>query len=81
MSSRSAHTRPFAGVKQARRTRLRILDIAECRFLRDGYAAATIAAIVGDAGISPDLIYTALAARPAFVKGKDKKDRPTSGGH
>ncbi len=63
--------------EQARRTRLRILDSAERRLLRDGYAAATIAAIASDAGVSPDLIYKSFGGKPGLVRAI--RDRALAG--
>ena len=63
--------------EQARRTRLRILDSAERRLLRDGYAGATIAAIASDAGVSPDLIYKSFGGKPGLVRAI--RDRALAG--
>jgi AcrR family transcriptional regulator len=54
--------------EQARRNRDRIIDAAESRFLRDGYAASTIAAIAADAGISADTIYKSFGGKPGLVR-------------
>ena len=54
--------------EQARRNRDRIVDAAERRFLRDGYAATTIAAIAADAGVSADTIYKAFGGKPGLVR-------------
>jgi AcrR family transcriptional regulator len=54
--------------EQARRTRNRILQTAERRFLRDGYAATTIAAIAADAGVSADTIYKSFGGKPGLVR-------------
>src|SRR5260221_989763 len=54
--------------EQARRTRDRILEVGERRFLRDGYAATTIAAIAADAGVSADTIYKAFGGKPGLVR-------------
>src|ERR1700738_4766032 len=42
---------------QARQTREAILDVARRRFLADGFAPTTIAAIAAEAGVSVDSIY------------------------
>jgi AcrR family transcriptional regulator len=42
---------------QADRSRERIVAVARERFLRDGIAATTIAAIAGDASVSVDTVY------------------------
>ena len=54
--------------EQARRNRDRIIDAAERRFLRDGYAATTIAAIAADAGVSADTIYKSFGGKPGLVR-------------
>ena len=54
--------------EQARRTRDRIVDAAERRFLRDGYAATTIAAIAADADVSADTIYKTFGGKPGLVR-------------
>ncbi len=45
--------------------------------LRDGYAAATIAAIASDAGVSPDLIYKSFGGKPGLVRAI--RDRALAG--
>ncbi len=52
---------------QARRTRARVVEVAERLFLRDGYAATTIAQIAGQAGVSADTIYKAFGGKPGLV--------------
>jgi AcrR family transcriptional regulator len=54
--------------EQANRTRDRILEAGERRFLRDGYAATTIAAIAADAGVSADTIYKSFGGKPGLVR-------------
>jgi AcrR family transcriptional regulator len=54
--------------EQAHRTRNRILQTAERRFLRDGYAATTIAAIAADARVSADTIYKSFGGKPGLVR-------------
>jgi AcrR family transcriptional regulator len=54
-------------LEHARRNRDRILDAAERRFLSDGYAATTIAAIADDARISVDTIYKSFGGKPGLV--------------
>lgn len=53
---------------QARRSRETILDAAERQFLEDGYAATTIAAIAGDAGVSVETIYKAFGGKAGLVR-------------
>jgi AcrR family transcriptional regulator len=54
--------------EQARRNSARIIEVAERRFLRDGYAAPTIAAIAADAGVSPDTIYKSFTGKAGLVR-------------
>jgi AcrR family transcriptional regulator len=53
---------------QARRTRETILDAARRQFLEGGYAATTIAAIAGEAGVSVETIYKAFGGKPGLVR-------------
>jgi AcrR family transcriptional regulator len=53
--------------EQARQTREAILDVARRRFLNDGFAATTIAAIANEAGVSVDTIYKAFKGKPGLV--------------
>lgn len=52
----------------ANRTRQRILDSARERFLRDGYAATTVAAIAADAGVAPQTVTKQFANKPGLVR-------------
>jgi AcrR family transcriptional regulator len=54
--------------EQARRNRLAVLAAARERFLRDGYARTTIAAIAADAGVSVETVYKAFGNKPGLVK-------------
>jgi AcrR family transcriptional regulator len=54
--------------EQAQRTRVRIVDAAERRFLRDGYAATTVASVAADADVSPDTIYKSFGGKPGLVR-------------
>jgi AcrR family transcriptional regulator len=54
--------------ESARRTRVAIIDAAERRFLRDGYASTTIAAVAADAGVSVDTIYKSFGGKPGLVR-------------
>jgi AcrR family transcriptional regulator len=54
--------------EQARRNRNRILEASERRFLRDGYAATTVAAIAADAAVSADTIYKSFGGKPGLVR-------------
>jgi AcrR family transcriptional regulator len=53
---------------RARARRGRIIDVARRRFLADGYAATTIAAIADEAGVSVDTIYKAVGRKPRLAK-------------
>jgi AcrR family transcriptional regulator len=54
--------------EQARQTREAILDVARRRFLDDGFAATTVAAIAGEAGVSVDTIYKTFGGKPGLVR-------------
>ncbi|MEO8898361.1 MAG: TetR/AcrR family transcriptional regulator [Candidatus Dormibacter sp.] len=54
--------------EQALRNRNRIIDSAERRFLDDGYAFTTIAAVADDAGVSVDTIYKTFGGKPGLVR-------------
>jgi AcrR family transcriptional regulator len=53
---------------QAERTREAILDAARQRFLADGYAGATVAAIARDAAVSVETIYKAYGGKPGLIR-------------
>jgi AcrR family transcriptional regulator len=53
---------------QARRNQQAILDAARRQFLEGGYAATTIAAIAGEAGVSVETIYKAFGGKPGLVR-------------
>jgi AcrR family transcriptional regulator len=62
--------RPYDSVRrreQARQTRAAIIDVARRRFLDDGFAATTIAAIANEARVSVDTIYKAFGGKPGLV--------------
>ena len=62
--------RPYDSARrreQARQTRAAILDVAQRRFLDDGFAPTTIAAIANDAQVSVDTIYKAFGGKPGLV--------------
>lgn len=46
-----------------------VLEAAGRRFLRDGYAATTVASIADDAGVSVELLYKAFGGKPGLVRG------------
>ena len=51
----------------ARRTRARILDVAEQELERSGYHATTIAGLASAAGVSPQTIYNSIGGGKAAV--------------
>ena len=54
--------------KRAGQNRDRILDVAERRFLREGYASTTIAAITAEAGVSVDTVYKTYGGKPGLIR-------------
>jgi len=54
--------------EQAGRTRDRIIDVAERRFLDAGYGATTVAAVATDAGVSADMIYKSFGGKAGLVR-------------
>src|SRR5581483_1152055 len=54
--------------EQARETRDAILEAARRRFLADGFAPTTIAAIAADVGVSVDTIYKSFGGKPGLVR-------------
>ena len=54
--------------EQARATRRAVLEAARELFLADGYAASTIAAVAGRAGVSAETVYKAFGNKPGLVK-------------
>jgi AcrR family transcriptional regulator len=53
---------------QADAARSRVLRAARARFLRDGYAATTVAAIAEDAGVSPKTVAKQFGNKPGLLK-------------
>jgi AcrR family transcriptional regulator len=53
--------------EQARQTRAAIIDVARRRFLDDGFAATTIAAVATEARVSVDTVYKAFGGKPGLV--------------
>lgn len=53
---------------QASATRSRVLGVARTRFLRDGYAATTIATIADDAGVSPKTVAKQFGNKPGLLR-------------
>src|SRR3954466_9623242 len=54
--------------EQAARTRNRIIDAAERRFLRDGYTETTVGSIARHAGVAGQTIYKAFGGKPGVVR-------------
>jgi AcrR family transcriptional regulator len=54
--------------EQARQTRAAIIETAGRLFLRDGFAATTIAAIAAEARVSVETIYKAFGGKPGLVR-------------
>lgn len=53
--------------EQARHTRVRIMEAAERLFLEQGYAATTIEAIAGAAGVAVDTVYATLGSKRGIL--------------
>ena len=77
MASMSRITRSVKGKRsydasqrrqKARRSRDRIIEMAQRRFLRDGYGPTTISAIAEDAGVSVDTIYKSFGGKPGLIR-------------
>ena len=54
--------------EQAQQTRAAVADAARRLFLRDGFAATTIAAIAAEAMVSAETIYKAFGGKPGLVR-------------
>lgn len=54
--------------EQARQTREAVLEVARRRFLTDGFAPTTVAAIAAETGVSVDTIYKAFGSKPGLVR-------------
>ena len=54
--------------EKARRTRSAILDAARRLFSEQGYAATTVAAIAGEAGVAVDTVYAAVGSKPVLFR-------------
>jgi AcrR family transcriptional regulator len=54
--------------EQARQTRVSVVEGARRLFLRDGFAATTIAAIAAEARVSVETIYKAFGGKPGLVR-------------
>ncbi len=54
--------------RAAEERRRSVLNAAGRRFLRDGYAATTVASVASDAGASVEMIYKAFGGKPGLVR-------------
>jgi AcrR family transcriptional regulator len=54
--------------EQAQRNRQAILDVAEGRFLADGYAATSVPAIAAEVGVSAETVYKAFGGKAGLVR-------------
>ena len=52
----------------ARRARAHILAVAEELFLRNGYAATTVASVATSAGVSAETIYKSFGGKPGMIR-------------
>ena len=53
---------------RARRAQTHVLKVAEELFLRDGYAATTVAAVAAAAGVSVETIYKTFRGKPGLIR-------------
>jgi AcrR family transcriptional regulator len=53
---------------RARRTQDRVLKVAEDLFLRNGYAATTVAAVAAGGGVSVETIYKTFGGKPGLIR-------------
>jgi len=54
--------------EQAQQTRATVTDAARRLFLRDGFAATTIASVAAEARVSVETIYKAFGGKPGLVR-------------
>lgn len=54
--------------EQAERTRATVLEAARARFLADGYAGTTVAAVARDAGVSVETVYKGFGTKAGLAK-------------
>ena len=52
----------------AEERRAQVLDAASARFASDGYAAASVASVAADAGVSAEMVYKAFGGKPGLVR-------------
>jgi AcrR family transcriptional regulator len=65
--------------QQARQSHDRIIEMAQRRFLRDGYGPTTISAIANDAGVSVDTIYKSFGGKPGLIRAMSARALHGSG--
>jgi AcrR family transcriptional regulator len=65
--------------QQARQSHDRIIEMAQRRFLRDGYGPTTISAIANDAGVSVDTIYKSFGGKPGLIRAMSARALQGSG--
>lgn len=54
--------------EQAQQTRVAVTDAAKRLFLRDGFAATTVAAVAAEARVSVETIYKGFGGKPRLVR-------------
>jgi AcrR family transcriptional regulator len=54
--------------ERAARVRAVVIETAERRFVRDGYAETTVSQIAADAGVSDHTIYKSFGGKPGLVR-------------
>lgn len=65
--------------EQANRNQTTVLDVAERRFLADGFGATTIAAVAGEAGVSVETIYKTFGNKAGLVAAIHERGLAGSG--
>lgn len=65
---KSRRYRSPARDEQARRTRSAVLEAARRLFTEQGYAAATVAGIAGEAGVAVDTVYATVGPKPVVFR-------------
>ena len=61
---------------RARRTHAHVLKVAAELFLRDGYAATTVAAVAAAAGVSVETIYKTFRGKPGLIRAIQRQAWP-----
>lgn len=71
MTHRVKSRRPYDASRRRARAadrRSAVLRAAEELFRRDGFAATTVAAVAGQAGVSPETVYKNFGGKPGLVR-------------